>query len=82
MKQLTFRLLAVAVLVTGLALIPMATDTAEAGGYLCDYFSDAAMTNLVGQHGTDCCGDPVHWGMTTKYSVCYAIDCVWCPEVS
>jgi hypothetical protein len=82
MKQHTFRLLALAFLVAGLSLSPLAVDKADASGYLCDYYSDYTMTTLVGQHGTDCCGDPVHWGQTTKFYQCYAINCVWCPPES
>lgn len=84
MKKLAFRLAAVAVLVAGLALIPMTPDTAEAAAFqgLCDYYSDAPMTNLVGQHGYDCCGDRVDWGPYTEYKQCYVINCVWCPDES
>lgn len=46
---------------------------------LCTYFNNAQHSQVVGQRGIDCCGNPVNWGSTSIYYQCYKEVCVWCP---
>lgn len=52
---------------------------ADAFAGICTYYETAAKTNVVGQRGTDCCGEPVNWGVVTPYRTCEQVYCVWCP---
>ena len=72
-------LVATAVALGGLLTAP-AVDAAPSG--ICDYYSDASMTELVGRHGYDCCGKRVDWGLYTDFRDCYQEVCVWCPPES
>src|SRR5262245_58746359 len=48
---------------------------------LCTYYQTAQKKKVVGQRGTDCCGEPMNWGIVTPYQTCEQIYCadIWCP---
>lgn len=58
------------------------TPSVKAFGGLCTYYSNASYTTVVGQRGSDCCGNPVSWGQITPYRECHVEYCVWCPPPS
>ncbi len=66
----------------GLALLASAPRTAYAFvGHICDYYSDASHTHLVGEMGVDCCGRRINQGVTSAFSVCGPQNClVRCPQ--
>lgn len=67
----TFRKLALAAVVTGVAAFSATTaPTQAATSSNCTYYSDASHTTVVGQYGKDCCNNTVAWGVKTQYSVC------------
>ena len=45
------------------------------GGYVCAYYSNASYTTVVGARGTGCCGQPINWGVTTKFKRCEVLNC-------
>ena len=55
------------------------TPSVDAFGGLCTYYSNASHTTVVGQRGSDCCGNPVSWGIITQHRECYVEYCIWCP---
>ena len=71
-------LLVVVVVAAVLASVP---QTATAGsGTICNYYSDASYSQIVGARGYNCCGNPVNWGVVTGYSLCFAEYCASCPS--
>ena len=63
-----------------LALVASAPQPVSAAPQgLCTYWSDAAHSQVVGQRGKDCCGNPVSWGTTSAFVFCHQEYCVWCP---
>ena len=46
---------------------------------LCTYWNDASHSQIVGQRGKDCCGNPVNTGVTSAYFECHQEVCIWCP---
>jgi hypothetical protein len=60
----------------------LSTPTTDAFGGICTYYSNAQKTTVVGQRGSDCCGNPVSWGQITPYRECHVEYCVWCPPPS
>ncbi len=72
------KLLLVVVLVA--AVLASVPQTATAGaGTICYYFSDASYSQIVGARGSNCCGNPVDWGVVTGFSFCFAEYCASCP---
>ena len=43
----------------------------------CSYYSDATYTDIIGQHGVDCCNNSIHWGNKSLYAVC-SFACLLC----
>jgi len=79
-RMLNVRLVIVALLiVAGVGMFALLTPTAQAALGLCTYYSNAQKTAVVGQRGTDCCGNPVSWGRITPYKECHVEYCIWCP---
>lgn len=62
-----------------------ATPSAEAvvigGPSVCVYYSNGSYSNPVGARGTGCCGEPISWGVTTRFVRCERLYCldVQCP---
>ena len=79
-RVLSVRFVMVA-LVVAVAVGTFALLTPPAGAFegICTYYSNANMTTVVGQRGTDCCGNPVSWGRITAYRECHVEYCIWCP---
>ena len=73
--------LAVTVLAGVVGLLAALPDT-EAFAGICTYYSGPDQQTVVGQRGTDCCGEPVNWGVVTPYRTCEQVYCVWCPPPS
>ncbi|HEX9940483.1 MAG TPA: DUF6289 family protein [Thermoanaerobaculia bacterium] len=65
--------------VLALTFLASAPRSAYAFQGLCTYYSDASHSQVVGQRGTDCCGNPVNWGSTSNYAYCAQEYCIWCP---
>ena len=69
----------VAAVVGFLAVLP----EAQAFAGICTYYSNPSKTTVVGQRGSDCCGNPVNWGIVTQYRTCEGpVYCIWCPPPS
>jgi hypothetical protein len=79
------RLLSVRSAIAALALITAIVGfvavfpETEAFAGICTYYSGPNYRTVVGQRGTDCCGEPVNWGVVTAYRRCEQVYCVWCP---
>ena len=79
------RLLGIRTIVDAVALVAgdlgvLATLPAtEAFLGICTYYSAPNYQTVVGQRGTDCCGNPVSWGIVTNYRRCEQVYCIWCP---
>ena len=71
--------IAVLLVVLGLGMFVALTPMTKAALGLCTYYSNAKKTHVVGQRGTDCCGNPVSWGIVTAYKQCGVEYCIWCP---
>jgi len=71
--------LAAALLVVTVGTFALLSTPVQAFQGVCYYYSNPQHTNLVGARGTDCCGNPVFWGIVTKHKECYVEYCVWCP---
>jgi len=72
------KLLLVLAVVT-LAALAAAPVTEAALTGLCTYYNNAQHSQVVGQRGKDCCGNPVNWGITSSFFECHQEYCVWCP---
>jgi Family of unknown function (DUF6289) len=49
----------------------------------CTFFSDASLSQVVGQRGVDCCGNSIDSGVTSPYFTCEPVPvCIWCPPTS
>ena len=72
--------IAAAVLVAAVVGVLAVLPEAEAFAGICTYYSNASKTQVVGQRGADCCGNPVNWGIVTAYRTCEGpVYCIWCP---
>ncbi len=70
-------------LLVGIGAYLVTLPTADAFAGICTYYDTPAKQNVVGQRGTDCCGEPVNWGIVTPYRTCEGqVYCVWCPPPS
>jgi len=66
--------------VLALALVASAPQPVHAALQgLCTYWNNANHSQVVGQRGEDCCGNPVNWGTTSAYVACHQEYCIWCP---
>lgn len=81
-RCLTALLLAGSLVALGFGALPGPDAEAAAGGWICEYYSDATHTHQVGARGVGCCGESLDWGVTSPHEVCGAYNCVTCPEVS
>jgi Family of unknown function (DUF6289) len=73
-------LAALVLAVLTLAIVASAPQPAYAALQgLCTYWSSAAHSQVVGQRGKDCCGNPVSWGTTSAFVECHQEYCIWCP---
>ena len=86
LKRIGPRLLIVLVLASvAFGLYVTTVPTAEAivigGPSVCIYYSNGSYSTVVGARGTGCCGEPISWGMTTKFVRCERLYCldVLCP---
>jgi hypothetical protein len=78
----TLRRALLAVLLIAAAFVVTAPQSASAiagGNTYCEYYSDGTYTTQVGWCGPDCCGNFSCSGEQTKYKICGAFNCVWCP---
>ncbi|HEX7180717.1 MAG TPA: DUF6289 family protein [Thermoanaerobaculia bacterium] len=73
-KKLIFALVVLAI-----AVFAAAPGIEAALQGLCTYYNNAQHSQIVGQRGVDCCGNPVNWGATSSYYECHQEYCVWCP---
>jgi len=76
-------LLAFAIIVALGVLVATAPPAeAIAGPGVCIYYNNAAHAKVVGARGTGCCGEPISWGITSKYVHCEQLLCpqVLCPN--
>jgi hypothetical protein len=64
------------------ASVPSAKAVVIAGPHVCSYYSNANYSKVVGARGTGCCGEPISWGITTKYVRCEQLYCTdnLCPN--
>jgi hypothetical protein len=70
-----------ALALTVLATSPRPADAAS--NQDCTYFSDASLSQVVGQRGVDCCGNSIDAGVTSPYFTCEPVPvCIWCPPSS
>jgi hypothetical protein len=65
--------------VAGVLGLFAAFSETEAFAGICTYYSGPNHQTVVGQRGTDCCGEPVNWGVITQFRTCEQVYCVWCP---
>lgn len=70
-------LFAALLLAAVLGVIAPVTEAAPPPNQLCTYYDDFG--NVVGQSGSDCCGNKVEWGIVTRRAQCYVENCIWCP---
>lgn len=79
-------LVAIAVIVVGVAIylasMPKSDAVVIAGPHVCAYYSSGTYRTVVGARGTGCCGEPISWGITTKWVRCERLYCtqVICPD--
>jgi hypothetical protein len=78
----TVRKLALGLAVIALSLFAAASGTEAALTGLCTYYNNDQHSQVVGQRGKDCCGNPVSWGSTSSFYECHQEYCVWCPPES
>lgn len=65
-----FLVVMVAIVVIAAAFLVTSTTLEAMSISNCTYYSNPTYTTIVGQFGYDCCNNPVHWGVKTKWSVC------------
>ena len=75
----TIRKLLLVLAVVAVATLAAAPVTEAIQNGLCTYYNNAQHSQVVGQRGFDCCGNPVNWGITSSFVFCHQEYCVWCP---
>jgi len=73
------RKLVLVLVMIAVAALATAPTTEAIQNKLCTYYNNDQHSQIVGQRGKDCCGNPVSWGTTSSFFECHQEYCVWCP---